>query len=413
MKEIEKKNHNKENENKKIKNKFLKRYEKNVKNGIINYIEDFIDRLKNILGDKIKVNNKIINITHTHWIIDHDYLGNSLKTPIIISKADNIIEKELNNQLLNKDVYFYRDKSNKVTVYYDIVTLQYLGYSSNNKELKKTKNVVALKCDLSIRDCLFVLGLENEYSNIYHLDSEWETNKDLNLILHNMLRNRIINLKHIVLKFESIIYSIFNSSQNKRFYNEKEKIIINEFTKKLKKFNLKDKDNHNAVFKDSLKIINQLNMKKINNFNIKITNNSYIDSLILNKIKNIDSKLLFYLIFNLNRLLDYNKQPIIESELAHLIVKIIKYSVSLYYYDYSDIEIRKFDYMMLNEAPIVNANVRFVGLYSELLNSEEIDDQKIKDDNYDAQEEFDALDIDDYEIDDDIDGTAEALDGYE
>jgi hypothetical protein len=38
---------------------------------------------------------------------------------------------------------------------------------------------------------------------------------------------------------------------------------------------------------------------------------------------------------------------------------------------------------------------------------------KIKEENYNAREELDAFDIDDYEVDDDVDGTMEAYDGPE
>jgi hypothetical protein len=56
-----------------------------------------------------------------------------------------------------------------------------------------------------------------------------------------------------------------------------------------------------------------------------------------------------------------------------------------------------------------------MGIYNELINENdsEIDKEKLKEQNYDAQEAIDAFDIDDYEVDDDIDGTAEALDGYD
>jgi hypothetical protein len=58
-------------------------------------------------------------------------------------------------------------------------------------------------------------------------------------------------------------------------------------------------------------------------------------------------------------------------------------------------------------------SLKVTGFYQELLNNKEIEDkkEKEKDDNYDAQQAIESLDIDDYEVDDDIDGTMEALDG--
>jgi hypothetical protein len=157
-------------------------------------------------------------------------------------------------------------------------------------------------------------------------------------------------------------------------------------------------------------------MKKINNVDIQIINKKYINTTFLSKLQNTDSKLVYYLIYNLNRLLDYNSENVIESELAHLIVKIIKYVTKLYYKDYSNIDIRKFDYIITNEeAEVINTNIATVGIYNELVNENEseIDKEKVREANYDAQEERDAFDVDDYEVDDDIDGSAEAFDGYE
>ena len=400
-----------------IKNKFLKRYEKEYS---INYIEDFIERLIKILGPKIKSDNKTIYLKQTLWIINHDYLGNELKKPIEFLSSDNIIQEQFNHPINNKDVYYYKDNNNKVYVYYDIVTLQYLGYSEDNKKMKTNKNITSLIKELSIRDCLYIIGLENEYYNLNHLVSEYdEDTKDAkinNNIINNMIRNRIINLKQIISNFESIINSIRNHSKNYRLYNYEENKILNEFTKKIKEFKLKDKDNHNGIFKHSLYLLKLLNMKKINNIDIQIINKRYINTKFLSKLQNTDSKLVYYLIFNLNRLLDYNSENVIESEIAHLIIKIINYVTKLYYKDYSNIDIRKFDYIITNkEAEVIDTNITTVGMYNELVNANENeeDKEKVKEANYDAQEAHDAFDVDDYEVDDDIDGTAEAFDGYE
>ena len=115
---------------------------------------------------------------------------------------------------------------------------------------------------------------------------------------------------------------------------------------------------------------------------------------------------------NFNRLLDYNSQPAIKSELAHLIIKIIQYSMELYIKE-NNYNIRRFEYLVLGDVPYIDETIRPIGLYQELFAEGEIDEIKIKENNYDAQEAKDAFDIDDYEVDDDIDGAIEALDGYE
>ena len=194
--------------------------------------------------------------------------------------------------------------------------------------------------------------------------------------------------------------------------NKKE--IIIEFTKKLRDFNMKDVDNHNSIFKHSNFIINNSNLSKIDiKINIDLINNNFIDCKLLNNLYNTDSKLIYYLIMNLNRLLDYNKQPAIESELCHLIVKIFKMLNKNFLIDYTNIEIRKYDYLLINDINYIDEKATVIGLYQELVNIQDIDEQKMKQDNEDAAEVRDAFDVDDYEVDDDIDGAAEAFDGYE
>ena len=85
----------------------------------------------------------------------------------------------------------------------------------------------------------------------------------------------------------------------------------------------------------------------------------------------------------------------------------------MYYRPYFNYNIRKFDYLLLNETVYIDETLKVVGHYQELLTQNEIDDPDKKEEEYTNQEANDALDIDDYEKDDDIDGTAEALDGYE
>jgi len=403
----------------KIIKKLSKRFETETNNKFENYIYNFIDRLSKILGSKIKINDKIIYLKETVYLIDHDYLGNNIKENIfILSSEDKILLAPMHNSF-NKDVLYYKDKANKVYVYYDSITMQYLGYSEDNKIIKKNRNNSSLKIELSIKDCIMYMGFENQYYNIYHINKEFQKNLPNELgenskdILLDIIRNRMNNLKQIILRTQSIIHNVRNSGNITSIYNTNEKEILNEFTKKLKMFNLKDESNHNNIFKHYKYINSKLPVKyNIPNINIKL-NKNYLDINIINSLNNSDIKLLFYLIFNFNRLLDYNKQPVIQSELAHLIIKIIRYSFNIYYRPYSNYNIRKFDFLLITETPYIDERLKIIGHYQELLTQQEIDDPNIKNEKYSDQEAFNSLDIDDYEQDDDIDGTAEALDGYE
>ena len=434
--------------------KFTKRYNTDIlhkfkSNQYVNYIINFIERLENILGPKVKIDNKYIYLKNTSYIINHDYLGNAIKNNITIFVNDNIFQKKY-LESFDKIILYYKDNSNKVYVYYDLVTLQYLGYSEDNKNIKKNKNNVSLIKEYSLLDILLNLGLENEYYNIYHLNNKYSNNTNIDNIDSNnidsnntnidnidsnnigsnnigsnntniqqliniLIRTKIFNLKDIINKFESLINSVKNHSNfNNRLYNLTERKIINEFKNKLKNFNIKNSEKHNNVFKHSNIILNNINFSSIDiQLDIKIINNNYIDTSFLHNLYNSDTKLIYFLLLNLNRLLDYNKQSAIEFELAYLIVKIFTNINKQFLMDYTNIEIRKFDYLLNNELPYMDDKIKFVGLYQEIVNIENIDTDLIKEEQDILIEEMNAVDLDDYEIDDDNDESAQVYDAYE
>jgi len=411
---------NDEIKTKKIINKLLKRFDKLTQNKPEEYITNFVDRLSRILGTKIKVDDKVIYLKETIYIVDHDYFGNPLKESFNVLSSEEKIISVAHHQSFDKDILYYKDKANKVYVYYDSITLQYLGYSEDNKNIKKSRNNASLRIELSIKDSLAYLGYPNQNYNIFHINKDYQKNlpddlgSDTKDVVLQIIRNRMNNLKQIIMRTQSIIYNIKYSGKVTSIYNMDEKEIVTEFTKKLKKFNTKDEQGHDNIFKHYKYIIQKLsvNYNIPDNMNISL-NKNYLDVSKINALLNSDTKLIFYLVYNLNRLLDYNKQPVIESELAHLIIKIIRYLFNLYYRPYSNYNVRKFDFLLINETPYIDETLKIIGHYQELLTQHEIDDPDKKEQVYSEQEAIDSLDIDDYDKDDDIDGTAEALDGYE
>ena len=389
----------------KILKKFEKRYKVNTKFKIINYIDDFIDRLIKIIGKKPKITEEDIYIKDTYYLIDHDYLGIESKNGFKIFDNENKVIHEVNNKYVNRDVYYYKDRTKNISVYYDAVNLQYLGYFENNKFYKQ-KSISSIKIKYSIRDKLRKLGISNMY-----VRKDILTTSDKNsVIVGNLIKERVNNLKHILSNTLSIIYSIKNRKKGNSFYSLKEKVIINTYIRSIKKFNVLNKDKRKAIFKHSKYIINKSSIGEIPD-NLKIQFNSdYINTNILESFNNIDSKFLFFLIYNFNRLLEYN----IDSKnnqitLSSLIVRLIEYYFDEYYIKYEDIRIRRFIEEESIKAPFLNDSYRIVKSYEELLDTNGIGENIPSDMNteelqemmYDMQEEFDALDIDDMDENDD------------
>jgi hypothetical protein len=405
----------KEEEKSKIKaiiDKFNKTYIENTNNKLYMFVSDFIDKMAKIIGAKIKIKDNLTYLKETVYTLDHDYLGNKRKENVHILSSEQKIETYRNHPFYKIDVIYYRDKANNVFVYYDLVTLQYLGYSLNNKEFKKSKSTASIKLNLSVRDSIMLLGLENRYVNLYHLNISYQkmTHKEIledsNFIINNHIRTRISNLKQIISRSNSIVNNIKNNGKFFSLYGLEEKGLIDEFTKKLKNFKT------NELFENWNIISNNIGMNPIpENISISIVKN-YFDTDSLPQMNNTDSKMIFYLIENFNKLIDSNQNISIQTEICNLIIQIIKFSFNQYYKPYSNTLIRKFDFVLLNETPYIDDNLKVVGFYQELLNNKEIEDKKDKekDENYDAQQAFESIDIDDYEVNDDIDDSMEAFD---
>jgi hypothetical protein len=393
---------NKEEEINSVISKFMKDYQDMTKGKINNYIDDFIDRITKLLGHKIKS----IYIKDTIYKIDHDYLGNMLKDPIIILQSDDKIHVTTNHRIFNKDVLYYKNKANNVYVYYDVITLQYLGYSFDDRILKKTSNIRSLNISLSIRDMIYFLGFNNKYLNLYHINKAYQTilpNKVTTNDIIEIIRDRSNNLKQIISRSQSIIYNIINRKIIKA--NSSEKDLINEFINKIKKININD------IFKNTNHIMNKLKIQPVpDNFNLNIIRN-YVDINKISNLNNIDNHLLFYIIYNFNNILDLNN----NNDICYLIVRIIYHLFNTYYISYSDYNVQRFDILLFTETPFIDKTLKPSGYYQELLTKEELGDperiETTKESAYDEEQAKESLDIDDYDVDDDIDGVGEMMDG--
>ena len=422
----------------KILDKFKQRYEQHSKSNIIKYIDDFVSRIKSILGKSIKMGSSEIYIDSTYFIIDHDNYGNQIKNERIIFEKDNKIIFEENNTYFKKDIYYFKDSKKNMKIYYDAINLNYLGYSDgNSSKITEIKTYSKLSIISSIRDKLINLGLPDFYFNLNLINKEECVVKPIpktsscKELINSIIILRSQNLKEIINKFIRSLFSVKFRKKDNNIYAQKEMKIINESINNIKKFETVDESNSKSIFKHWKYIMNYpIDKIYTNEENYKYNENlgfKFINSDVLFSLNNLDSKFLFFLIYNLNRLLDYNNNSQQTNQnLAFMIVKLIIYNFDFYRIPFDNINLRKFYKIVNINAPNIDESLRVVGSYEELLNSQEIDDdnkglvskddsektEEDKDKEIDAKEESDALDIDDYENADDEDGYGEEETGY-
>ena len=158
--------------------KLNNKFEKETKDGkfdskFVNYLDKFIDKLEIVVGKRISDQDNIIYLKDNVFIIDHDYLGNSIKNPINVLSTNKKIKKEINHKFFKMDVLYYQDKSKSVYVYYNSVSLHYLGYSQDNKKFIKLRTKASLKINYSFLSMFSLLGLSNKYVNLADIDNKY------------------------------------------------------------------------------------------------------------------------------------------------------------------------------------------------------------------------------------------------
>lgn len=412
----------KKEEIKKILLKFEKRYIKHTKMNLKNYIGEFINKLEKKSGGKIKFDKYEFYLKLNKFIINNDYSGKQLQKPITILSEDdyNVKRKNIQNNIskyyhpkIEKYVYLYYNKGNQTYFFYDCNTLIFLGSSENIKNIKFAKFKANIEIIPSIKQQLLNLGLNNNHYNLYTVfnqlvekSDEYTKNfmkENNNLIINNILETRVNNLKQIINKMNEIIEKINNKQKIRvNYFNSEQNIIVNDFTKLINKIDLTDPDGSNAVFKHKDNIIS--NIKSYTN--VEADFNKYylnpfpvLDLEFLTEANLMDSKLIFFIIYNLHRLIDYNKGQQV-SIINYLIVRLINFNYNQYWVGIEKPEVKKFISYIYTDQPYMDDRLRVAGIYNELVDDDVEIDEETKNAMLDNIEASDALDIFDYEADD-------------
>jgi hypothetical protein len=377
------------------------------------YINDFIDKLVLLVGsDKT-------NLKYNLYIIDHNHEGLKLKEPIQITDANERIKYKNNHPFFKKNVLYYTNEtSGKIDVFYDATNYVLIGYKESHKDYVENQNKnTRLYIKYSTLNRLKQFGYEyntyNIQSQIEKLKNVYKENSNDDFILNNIFesinRDRMDKLKIIMRDVVQIINQIKNKFNRHTYtgeeiYNDETNVKdeqqpkdpLDYFMKKLTKFETRDKNGKNRIFKHWNDLTNSLYYKENHetiNFNI---NDFYITNYELAKYDYHGNLLLYYIINELNKLLDYNENKFIKNDIALLIVKMI--DDSFMKYDNGEKlqnkDIRRFKYILESKIYVDDIQEQGAQLQNELEEGSYEDDEKRQEELLDAQEENDALDID-------------------
>ena len=352
-------------------NKIIYKYEKYNSN-ITKTITQLLDTIQKLLGTDIIIDNQTYNLFWNIFIIDHDYNGNKLESPLLVYEKENKFRIIESHGHFKRSVLVYTmQKNTKYELFYDLEEKILLGYREVNKEyIDVKKSNVKIKINYSFKNMLTLFGFTREqinirdfYPEIFGLSKENfnENFKNFNMELFinkianrrfNLIKKLGIELKKYINRFKNnykvniiTIEATYSNNLNQQVTNTyvsdsannpldllyvkyQKKIDQHITTEIIDEKENKSKNNNIINSHIFLKYINIINLY-LPFENIKLSRNDIpkfsesIDYNIIFKNDYMGSVILNYIFDEIIRLVDYNSNKNIKANLIHFILDII------------------------------------------------------------------------------------------
>jgi hypothetical protein len=417
-------------------------------NDITKSVNIILDSIQKLLGIDIIINNKTYNLHYNIYYIDHDYNGSKLESPIQVYEKDNKFRSIENHPHYKRDVLVYSmQKNTKYELFYDLQEKYFLGYREINKEYNDINNTtIKLEINYSIKNMLLQFGLTRQQINIKdfypeiigmsqdNIDIKYTNNKHF---LMNDFINKICARRFSLIKK---LGNELNKYINRFKFNYNVTLFVNEFitpiTNKLDtiyepsnnpldilyvKYKKKiDSDiiteitnnKHHVFLKYMNDILLYMPFHFKNSSNNEIKFSEFIDYNFILKNDTCSNIILNYIFDEFNRLINYNTNKTIKTNIAHFIVDIICILFNEYYNEkhYFDKNINYFNQVLYSsdfylEIQNIDSLVDVIDYYSDQYSEQELnslkedDKEKIINEIDNDIEEAEALDIDDENLD--------------
>ena len=429
-----------ENETKTVKkclNKIMYKFQK-YDNNLNNTLNTLLDNIQKLLGTDVMIDNKLHNLHNNIYIIDHDFNGTKLPNQIQINEKDNKFRFVDNHPFFKRDVLVYSlQKNTKYESFYDAYDKYLLGYREVNKEFNIVeKSNAKILVNYSIKNIFLLLGFTRQYVDIkdfypemYGMTFEeiqnFKKNFNMNNFLNKIAQRRFDVIKKLGAEINTYITRFKFNYQVKiietpTFYeqtpnpenepiNNPFDIIYNKFQKKLDT-NIttisKEKNNLHLFLKYMGVIQNYLPFIKLNetvdytpniDFNV-IIKHDFSTNLVLN-----------YIIDEINRLINYNQNKVIKTNLVLFIMEITWKLFNLTNYNITmfDREVSIFNqilytsefYLETQTQDMLLDAIDFYGTVKDVSEMNEEERDKYKEELEDDIEEEQAIDYGDTEVD--------------
>ncbi|CAH6420434.1 Hypothetical protein MVR_LOCUS129 [uncultured virus] len=385
-------------------------------------VDKLLDALSMSVADdtNLDISKYPVYLRDDVYIIDHTFNGAPLNEPIILTQKDNRVLFKADHPHFKMDVYYYSDNRAQADVFYDAVTLKYLGYKEKHKDyVAINRPNIYLKISPSIRDRLITIGYLTRYINITDaFNSNLKTMTDINEnyfhILDSLIREHIIKIRSIIDKFISVLYKVQNykpnppSTEGPTFIlpaTQALDLIVTKYANLIPHLKLGADD---RAFADWHDVRTQLSYDPIDwiETNVRASENMYVNSDTINYYDAASSVMMYYLVDRLTAVLNEATETAPRVNIVQMYIEIIAHIYNLYNTDSfkNSIDLKRFVYIMNGSDVMVDLMRRGHGIAQ----SKEIE-QNLNDEREDIMETLTSGESATDEIDD-IREEAEALD---
>ncbi len=376
------------------------------------HVEVLVKDIEQLIGQETKIHGKDEYLVNDAYVIDHDHNGYDLKQPFTIIDRGNKIKFISNHNFFKTDVIYYTNtKIGRIDVFYDSTTLLLLGYQERNHEPVHAKQKNRhLHINYSILNKLRMMGYNSKWINIRSRVKELKKyhNKDdqeliINRVVSDIARDRIKNLKKAITDIQRILYRI------KYDYEDViEDEIVERYREKLGKMNLRGQDKKDKVFRSWRTVKYNVFFQDISDKTVNLSPTvKYIASDDVSDYDYHGNLILFYIIREIQRLLNLNTNRFIKTTIVYMIFDIVNQLHNKFNEEYqmTNFEVKRFKYIISSKKyvhDVMEQGHGLEGFYGEYTDDDDkVDDEKLEQLETD-QEEIESLDVDgelDYEID--------------
>jgi hypothetical protein len=395
------------------------------------FINNMLDEIQSTIGNETGIGTGIY-LRDNSYIIDHDHLGSSLPKEVIITDSKKINFKQ-NHPFYKTDVIYYSSHQNgKIDVFYDATTKILLGYKEESKNfVHNKKQERRLIINYSILNKLKLLGYSSQFIDVttqYNnaIEGKEGTNYDkeqLNtLLLADIIRDRIANLKRVIYEFQRVLFRLLNNysqvieehDDSDYFANIMNSFVVN-YKKKLNDVKLVGENGEHQVFKHWKGVTRGIFADEVKQSKFNFEEHKIINSEEINKIDKNGNLILFFIVKEFTKLLQYNSNKFIKASIISFILDFINTAFNLFNTERlsNNIDIKRF-YYLINSQTYVNeiaekSGVKNIeGIYSEYVDEDQEITQEEKDSMEDAREEQEGLDMEsEYQYEDEYDKVQE------